>query len=109
MMKIYKTVFPPALMVLFLLTLTSSSIAQSLIASYPFPNINIYNSFWGITQRNDTFWIGSDYNGKFYKVTKTGIIVDSIATPFNFNHGLEWELNGFWLAEYYRNLGCKNL
>ena len=41
-MKIYKNVFQPALMVLLLFTLTSSSIAQSLIASYPFPNNNIY-------------------------------------------------------------------
>jgi hypothetical protein len=84
-----------------------TSYGQSLIASYPFPNVSVYNSFWGITQRNDTLWIGSDYNGKFYKVTKTGIIVDSIATPFNFNHGLEWESNGFWLAEYYRTSGAR--
>lgn len=110
-MKINKTVFQPALMVLLLFTLTSSSIAQSLIASYPFPNNNIFNGFWGITQRNDTFWIGTDYNGtgypfsKIYKVTKTGIIVDSLATPFTFNHGLEREGSGFWIAEDYRTTG----
>ncbi len=111
MMKIYKIVFQPALMVLLLFTLASSSIAQSLIASYPFPNNNIFNGLWGITQRNDTLWVGTDYNGtgypfsKLYKVTKTGIIVDSLATPFTFNHGLEWDGSGFWIAEDYRMSG----
>jgi HYDIN/CFA65/VesB-like, Ig-like domain/Secretion system C-terminal sorting domain/PQQ-like domain len=95
------------LALLFLMLSSAYVFGQSLIASYPFPNVNIYNSFWGITQRNDTLWIGSDYNGKIYKVTKTGVIVDSIPTPYSFNHGLGWETNGFWLAEYVRTSGAR--
>jgi len=99
--------------VLILLIFGTDIYAQSLIASYPFPSNNIFNGLWGITQRNDTFWIATDYNGtgyplsKIYKVTKTGTIVDSIPTPFTFNHGLEWTGDGFWLARDFTNSATK--
>jgi len=87
--------------------------AQTLVATYPFPYFNSYNYFWGITQRNDTLWIGSDFDGTgypfsmLYKVTKTGTILDSFATPFKFNHGLEWDGSNFWIAEDYKSNGAK--
>ncbi len=100
-----KFVYLPLLLLLLMLSKDINS--QSLIASYPFPNATTFNSFWGITQRNDTLWIGSDYEGKLYKVTKTGIILDSLPTPFNFNHGLEWDGSGFWIAEQVRTSGAR--
>lgn len=81
-----------------LVTINSQIYSQSLIAAYPFPATTVYNGFWGITQINDTLWIGSSSNGKLYKVTKTGTILDSITTPFNFNNGLAWDGTGFWIA-----------
>ena len=106
MKSIYKSTF--ALIFLAFLSCSAAELqAQTLIASYPFPNVNYYNSFWGITQRNDTLWIGSDYHGKIYKVTKTGVIVDSLATPYSFNHGLGWQNNGFWIAEQVRTSGAR--
>jgi len=75
-----------------------NSQSQTLVAAYPFPAATAYNGFWGITQINDTLWIGSSSTGKIYKVTKTGAILDSITTPFNFNQGLAWDGTGFWIA-----------
>jgi hypothetical protein len=79
--------------------------SQTLVSFYSFPYATVYNTFWGVTQRNDTLWIGSDNYGKLYRVTKTGVIRDSITTPFDFNHGLVWDGSGFWIAEDYRTSG----
>ncbi|HJY62546.1 MAG TPA: choice-of-anchor D domain-containing protein, partial [Ignavibacteria bacterium] len=79
--------------------------SQTLISTYSFPASTAYNGFWGITQINDTLWIGSSSTGKLYKVTKTGTILDSISTPFTFNQGLAWDGTGFWIA---RNAGTTN-
>ena len=85
--------------------------AQTLVGVYPFQYSNTYNYLWGITQINDTLWVGSGYTGtgyttsKMYKVTKTGTVVDSLTTPFKFNHGLAWDGTGFWIAEDYRTSG----
>jgi hypothetical protein len=89
--NILKTLF-------FLLFLISASFSQTLVASYPFPATTVYNGFWGITQINDTLRIGSSSNGKIYKITKTGNILDSLATPFAFNNGMAWDGSGFWIA-----------
>ena len=68
--------------------------SQTIVGVYPFQYSNTYNYLWGVTQINDTLWVGSDYTGtgyptsKIYKVTKTGVEVDSLTTPFTFNHGL---------------------
>jgi hypothetical protein len=110
-MSIKKPFYLPFLIVLF--TVYSNIYAQSLVASYPFPNNNIFNGLWGITQRNDTLWIGTDYNGsgyplcKIYKVSKTGVILDSLQTPFTYNHGNEWDGSGFWIAEQVRTSGAR--
>jgi len=85
--------------------------SQTIVGVYPFQYSNTYNYLWGITQVNDTLWVGSDYDGtgyptsKMYKVTKSGVIVDSLTTPFTFNHGLAWDGTGFWIAEDYRSSG----
>ncbi|MFI5145302.1 MAG: choice-of-anchor D domain-containing protein [Ignavibacteria bacterium] len=82
-------------------------LSQTLIASYPLPNAGPFNLLWGITQLNDTLWGGSDYYGTLFKITKTGIVIDSLHTPYTFNHGLTWENNGFWIARDYNFLPTK--
>ncbi len=81
--------------------------AQTVVATYPFPNYSQYNSFWGITKVNDTLRIATDNNGSIYKVSSTGVVLDSIATPFNFNHGIVWDGSGFWIAQDFRSSGAK--
>lgn len=82
-----------------LLILTSSALhSQSLVSTYNFPAATVYNGFWGITQINDTLRIGSSSNGKIYTVSKTGIIRDSLVTPFSFNNGLAYDGSGYWIA-----------
>lgn len=85
----------------------SSAIAQTIIATYPFTNYSQYNSFWGITLLNDTLRIGTDNNGSLYKVSLNGTILDSMTTPFTFNHGLAWDGSGFWIAQDFRTAGAK--
>ena len=69
---------------LFLMFISLPSISQTLIGYYSFPYYNPYNYLWGVTQRNDTLWVGTDYDGTgypfsmLYKVTKTGIVMDSL-------------------------------
>ncbi len=99
-----------AILVLLVLASYLQANSQTIIGAYSFPYNNSYNYFWGITQKNDTLWIGSDYNSSpnfawMYKVTKTGNIVDSLYTPYGFNHGLVWDGSGFWIAEDYRSSG----
>ncbi len=87
------------LSVLIILLLGSSDLlTQTLVSTYPFPANTAYNGFWGITQISDTLRIGSSSGGKIYKVTKTGTVLDSLTTPFNFNNGLVWDGTGFWIA-----------
>jgi hypothetical protein len=88
--------------------------SQSLVGSYNFPYYNPYNSFWGVTAKNDTLWIGTDYDNTttypfsmLYKVSKTGIILDSLTTSLKFNHGLAWDGTGFWIAQDYTSGGAK--
>lgn len=81
--------------------------AQTIVATYPFANYSQYNSFWGITKLNDTLRIGTDNNGSLYKVSLTGVILDSMTTPFTFNHGLAWDGTGFWIAEDFRTAGAR--
>jgi hypothetical protein len=78
--------------------------SQTIVASYPFPRYAPYNSFYGITEVNDTLWIGTSNGGSLYKVTKTGNIVDSVTTEVTFNQGLAWDGSGFWVA---RNFGSQ--
>ncbi|MEO6695235.1 MAG: choice-of-anchor D domain-containing protein [Ignavibacteria bacterium] len=93
---------------LILIVLHSSNlISQTLVASYPFPTYSQYNSFWGITKVNDTLRIATDNNGSIYKVSTSGIVLDSMTTPFNFNHGLVWDGTGYWIAEQFRTAGAR--
>ena len=94
------------LLFIFLLMCTSS-FGQTLLNTYNFPNVSEYNSFWGITQKGSNFYIGSDYNGKLFQVTKEGTVLDNISTPYNYNHGLAWDGTGFWIAQYYMSAGAK--
>ncbi len=80
--------------------------AQTIVASYPFPNYSQYNSFWGITNIGDTLRIGTDNNGSIYKVTKTGQILDSMPTALTFNHGLIWDGDAYWVAQDFRTAGA---
>ena len=84
---------------------SSNLFSQTLVHYFEFPRYTPYNIFWGITERNDTLWIGSDNQGYLYKVTKQGSIRDSIVTPFDFNHGLEYDGADFWIAEDFRTAG----
>lgn len=96
---------------IFLFTLSATS--QTLINSYPLPNWSPYNYLWGITVKSDSLWAGTDFTSttypysKLYKITKTGVITDSVITPFTFNHGLVWDGTGFWIAESYRSSGAR--
>lgn len=96
------------LLILSLIILQSVNLqSQTLVASYPFPTYSQYNSFWGITKVNDTLRIATDNNGSIYKVSNTGVVLDSITTPFNFNHGLVWDGTGYWIAEQFRSAGAR--
>ncbi|MBL8007754.1 MAG: choice-of-anchor D domain-containing protein [Ignavibacteria bacterium] len=91
----------------YFLTIASSAYSQTLLESFPFPNYSQYNSFWGIVKLNDTLRIATDNNGSIYKVTDSGIILDSMTTPFTFNHGLIWDGSGYWIAEDFRTAGAR--
>ena len=92
-----------------------STYAQTLVNSYPFQRFTPYDYFWGITEAQDTFWIGTDYNSTsgtyqycwIYRVTKNGIITDSLRTPINSHHGMIWDGENFWIAEGYRAQGSR--
>lgn len=97
-----------------LLLMNNLSYSQSLVGAYDFPYNNIYNYFWGVTAKNDTLWIGTDYDNssaypfsKLYKITKTALFLDSLTTPLKFNHGLAWDGSGFWIAQDYSSSGAK--
>ncbi|NUN09420.1 MAG: choice-of-anchor D domain-containing protein [Ignavibacteriaceae bacterium] len=89
--------------------------SQTLISSYSFPRFTPYDYFWGITEVNDTFWIGTDYSttsgiytyNRLYKVTKAGTILDSVSIPFKSHHGAVWDGENFWTAEGYRAQGSR--
>ncbi|HLT24119.1 MAG TPA: choice-of-anchor D domain-containing protein [Ignavibacteria bacterium] len=79
----------------------SAGYSQTLINTYPFPSDPQYNSFWGITELNDTLFVATDNSGAIYKVSKTGTVHGIAVTPpptINFNHGLDWDGSGFWVA-----------
>ena len=86
---------------------TSGTYSQTIVASYPFPNYSQYNSFWGITKIGNDLKIATDNNGSIYTVTTTGIITDSLTTPYTFNHGLVWDGTGYWIAEQFRTAGAR--
>ncbi len=92
---------------LLILLLSASLFAQTIVNTYPFPRYVYYDYFWGITQKADTFWIGTTYTpttaayAKIYKVTKSGSIVDSLTGPLKSNHGIEWDGTNFWVADEY--------
>ncbi|HRJ85713.1 MAG TPA: choice-of-anchor D domain-containing protein [Ignavibacteria bacterium] len=81
-----------------LIMLSAGVSSQTLVSTYNFLGSTAYNGFWGITQINDTLRIGSSSNGKIYTISKTGVIRDSLTTPFNFNNGLAYDGTGFWIA-----------
>ncbi|MDD5362851.1 MAG: choice-of-anchor D domain-containing protein [Ignavibacteria bacterium] len=96
------------------LLLSANLFSQTLIGVYPFPNYDPYTYLWGLTAKNDTLWAGTDYDNTtgypysmLYKITKTGNFLDSLATPFKFNHGLAWDGTGFWVAQDYTSGGAK--
>lgn len=101
------------LVLLFFFLTCSTLIAQSLINVYPFPYYNPYNFFWGITSKDGDLWIATDYDGSgypfsmMYRVSKTGTILDSVTSPFKFNHGLAWDGGDFLWAEEYRTAGAR--
>jgi hypothetical protein len=87
--------------------------SQTLVASYPLPNYNWYNYVWDLTQVGNDFRVASDYvsgssdYARIYRVTKTGVILDSMVSPLRSNHGIDWDGTYFWLAEGYRGTGCR--
>ena len=101
------------LLLLVLFLFTSNIFSQTLVGNYEFPPYASYNGFWGTALKNDTLWVGSDYDNlpsipnKIYKMTKTGVILDSLVTPKGFNHGMAWDGSGFWIAEDFRSAGAR--
>ena len=95
------------LIIYLVLTSVITAFSQTLVESFPFPDYSQYNSFWGITKINDTLRIATDNNGSIYKVTTSGIIKDSLTTPFTFNHGLVLDGTGYWIAEDFRTAGAR--
>src|SRR4030042_2791404 len=96
-------------LLLFVLLFSASSLSQTIVNSYPFPQYVHYNYLWGVTQKNDTFWVASQYNStssehaRIYKVSKSGIIIDSLISPLLDNHGIEWDGTNFWIADEYHS------
>ncbi|MFZ1323517.1 MAG: choice-of-anchor D domain-containing protein [Ignavibacteria bacterium] len=95
------------LLLFFILLSVPAANSQTVVATYPFPSYSQYNSFWGITKIGDTLRIATDNNGSIYKVTTTGLITDSLTLPYDFNHGLEWDGTGYWVAEDFRTAGAR--
>lgn len=95
------------LLIIFCVMSVPDLYSQTIVGTYPFPNYSQYNSFWGITKIGDTLRIATDNNGSIYKVTTAGVIVDSLVTPFNYNHGLAWDGTGYWIAEQFRSAGAR--
>ncbi|MCE1166300.1 MAG: hypothetical protein LWX07_12955, partial [Bacteroidetes bacterium] len=102
------------LLLALLLMLSSSLFSQTIVGVYPFPNYSPYVYMWGLTAKNDTLWAGTDYDNSatypycmLYKISKTGVFLDSLTTPFKFNHGLAWDGTGFWIAQDYMSAGAK--
>ena len=95
------------LLLFFILLSVPAANSQTVVATYPFPSYSQYNSFWGITKIGDTLRIATDNNGSIYKVTTTGFITDSLTLPYDFNHGLEWDGTGYWVAEDFRTAGAR--
>ncbi len=101
------------LFLIFCFLFGSSLFAQSLINVYQFPSYNPYNFFWGITAKGNDLWIATDYDGTgypysmMYRVSKTGVVLDSVTSPFKFNHGLAWDGGDFLWAEDYRTAGAR--
>jgi hypothetical protein len=62
---------------------------------------------------NGDIWVGTDFNNaaypfsKLYKLNSSGVIIDSLATPYDFNHGTAWDGTGFWIAEDFRSAGAR--
>ncbi|MBE2255247.1 MAG: choice-of-anchor D domain-containing protein [Ignavibacteria bacterium] len=91
-----------------LISLISADVfSQTLVGSYPFPLVNRYNSFYGMTLKNDTLFVGSGTASSIYKISKTGQILDSFAVPYTFNQGLAWDGTGFWIASAFRSGGAR--
>ena len=101
------------LLLFVLILFTSNIFSQTLVSGYPFPNYASYNFLYGMTAKNDTLWVGSDYDNlpnipaKIYKITKTGTVLDSLVMPYGFNHGMAWDGSGFWVAQDFTSGGAK--
>lgn len=96
-----------AVIILFL-ALSFNAQSQTLVASYNFSLYTPYTLFWGVAQLNDSLWLGSNYTTSYlYRCSKTGVISDSILTPFSYNHGLAWDGTGFWVAQDFTSGGAK--
>lgn len=96
------------LLIFLLLIIAVNAYSQQLVGVYNLPAYLNMNNVWGFTTAGDTlFRIGSDNDGKIYKMTKTGIILDSLSIPYAFNHGMAWDGTGLWIAEDYRSGGAR--
>jgi len=100
-----------ALLFIFVFT---SGFSQTIVSTYQFPNWMPLQRLWGVVNANGNIWVGTDYNhttnypfSKLYKLNNTGIIVDSLTTPYDFNHGTAWDGTGFWIAEDFRSAGAR--
>ena len=92
----------------------ASGFSQTIVSTYQFPNWIPLQRLWGVVNANGNIWVGTDYNhttnypfSKLYKLNNSGIIIDSLTTPYDFNHGTAWDGTGFWIAEDFRSAGAR--
>ena len=91
---------------LFFIVFSVNGIAQTLIDTIPLPSQNEYTYTWGLTRLSDGFlYLGSDFTGSILKMDEAGNTIKTIKTAFDFNHGLAWVNNQFWLAQDYQTQG----
>ena len=100
------------LTILFVL-IFASGFSQTIVSTYQFPNWTPLQRLWGVVNVSGDIWVGTDFNNaaypfsKLYKLNSSGVIIDSLATPYDFNHGTAWDGTGYWIAEDFRSAGAR--
>lgn len=78
----------------------------TLIDTFAFDWTTTYNSFWGITDVNGQLQLGSDGSGDIFVINSNGDITSTITTSIDYNHGMVWDGNKYWVAEDFTSGGA---